>query len=352
VDAARARLLFVPVSGPRGAGEYARVLAIANEAARRWPGAGIHFVVSSAAPYADSVPFPATLVPSSPTYHSREVADTIAGFRPTLTIFDNAGRTQQIEAARRAGSRIVYVSSRVRQRRKAFRLRWMRMLDEHWIAYPEFVAGPPGPIEGAKLRLLGRPVLRYLDALLPPVDAERARGTLSRFGLQAGEYVLVVPGGGTAHRGAENAPAIVAEAAARIASRGRPTLLVGIADPGVAEPRLQSCGPLPVGPFSDLLRNAGLVVSNGGDTMLQALACGRACIAVPIAGDQQHRIDRCAQQGVVVSAPLEAQAMERHALALLGDPALRDGLAARLAGSGITDGMETVMSAIERLHAR
>jgi hypothetical protein len=352
VDVATARILFVPVSGPRGAGEYARVLAIANEVARRWPDSAIHFVVSSAAPYANSVPFPATLVPASPTYHSREVAETIAQFRPTLTIFDNAGRTEQLRSALRAGSRIVYVSSRLRQRRKAFRLRWMRMLDEHWVAYPEFVAGPPGPVEGAKLRWMGRPTLRYLDALLPPVDVERARRTLAQFGLRAGEYVLVVPGGGTAHRGAEDAPAIVAEAAARIASHGRPVLLVGIADPGVAAPLLQSCGPLPVGPFSDLLRNAGLVVSNGGDTMLQALACGRACIAVPIAGDQQHRIDRCAQQGVVVSAPLEAEAMERHAVGLLEDAALRDGLGARLAGSGITDGMATVMTAIERLHFR
>jgi hypothetical protein len=52
-----------------------------------------------------------------------------------------------------------------------------------------------------------------------------------------------------------------------------------------------------------------------------------------------------------VSAPLEAQAMERHAVGLLEDAALRDGLAARLASSGITDGMTTVMAAIERLHA-
>ena len=40
---------------------------------------------------------------------------------------------------------------------------------------------------------------------------------MARFDISFGDYVLVVPGGGTDHPGAENAPQIVAEAARRIA---------------------------------------------------------------------------------------------------------------------------------------
>jgi ADP-heptose:LPS heptosyltransferase len=350
MDGAPMRILFIPVSGPRGAGEYARMLAIASQVARRWPEAAIHFVVSRAAPYADSVPFPATLVESSPTYHPREVAATIAQFRPTLVLFDNAGRTSQLQAARRAGARIVYVSSRVRQRRKGFRLRWMRMLDEHWIAYPAIAAGALGPLERCKLQLLGRPVLRFLDAMLPPHDATRAQATLAGFGLDPDRYVLVVPGGGTANHGARGALEIVAEAAARIAAHGHPTLLVGATAPDTMPPQLQVTRQLPVAPFADLLRNARLVVSNGGYTMLQALACHRPCVAVPIAGDQQHRIDRCVEAGVVAASRLDAAGMERQALAVLTDEALRAGLVGGLERSGIVDGTATALAAIAGLH--
>lgn len=344
------RILFVPVSGARGAGEYGRALAIATAVSRRWPDSAIHFVVSRAAPYADSVPFPTTLVESSPTYHPREVAAAIAEFRPTLVLFDNAGRTSQLRAARRAGARIVYVSSRGRQRRKAFRLRWMRMLDEHWIAYPAFAAGGLGLLERCKLRLAGRPVLRFLDAMLPPDDPDRARATLDGFGLSPGRYVLVVPGGGTAHRGAEGAPAIVAEAAARIAGHGHPTLIIGATAASPLPPGLRATRQLPVEPFVDLLRSAGLVVCNGGYTMLQALACRRPCVAVPIAGDQQRRIDRCVEAGVIVGSTLDAAAMEHHVLSLATDPARRDALLASLERAGVVDGTATALAAIEHLH--
>ncbi|HXC20881.1 MAG TPA: hypothetical protein VNV13_05315, partial [Steroidobacteraceae bacterium] len=132
-------MLFVPVSGPFGVGEYARSLAIAHAAKRRWPNADIHFVLSREAQYAASTPFSATLLASSPTFHSAEVIALMEKFRPDVLIFDNAGRTTQLRAARRVGARVVYISARARQRRKAFRLSWMRLIDEHWIAYPEFL---------------------------------------------------------------------------------------------------------------------------------------------------------------------------------------------------------------------
>src|SRR5262245_43327510 len=106
----RVSLLFIPVSGPSGMGEYARSLSIATAAAARWPQAKIHFALSREAPYAAEAPFPTTLLPSSATFHPRRVAALIEELKPDVVVFDNAGRTAQLRAARRLGARIVFIS--------------------------------------------------------------------------------------------------------------------------------------------------------------------------------------------------------------------------------------------------
>jgi hypothetical protein len=293
---------------------------IATALARRAPDLEMHFVLSRAAPYAADTPFPTTLLPSSATFHPREVRALIRELEPRVVVFDNAGRTMQLRAARAVGARIVYVSSRRRQRRKAFRLQWMRLIDEHWIAYPRFIAGALNPLERLKLKALKRPAIRFIDTLLPAADLGRSEACLARFALQAGGYVLIVPGGGSAHPGAENAPAIVASAAHAIARGGVPTLLVGADSAGVGSgrPALLKVAPrLPPAELIELIRTARLVVCNGGDTLLQVLACDLPCVAVPIAHDQAHRIDCCVRAGLAVRAELGARAIEAAALAAL-----------------------------------
>lgn len=301
-------------------GEYARCLMIATALARRAPGLEMHFVLSRAAPYAADTPFPTTLLPSSATFHPREVRALIRELQPRVVVFDNAGRTMQLRAAHAVGARIVYVSSRRRQRRRGFRLQWMRLIDEHWIAYPRFIAGGLDPLERLKLRALKRPAIRFIDTLLPAADPERSSECLARYALQAGGYVLIVPGGGSAHRGAEDAPAIVASAAHAIARRSVPTLLVGsdIAGGDGERPAFLRVAPrLPPAELIELIRSARLVVSNGGDTLLQALACEVPCVAVPIAHDQAARIDRCVRAGLAVRAELSAHGIESAAFAAL-----------------------------------
>jgi spore coat polysaccharide biosynthesis predicted glycosyltransferase SpsG len=340
------RVLFVPVSGARGMGEYARALAFATALAHRSPQTEIHFVLSREAPYAADTPFPHTLLPSSPTFHSGKVSELIRTFRPTLVVFDNAGRTAQLRSAVRFGAKVIYVSSRPRQRRKAFRLSWMRMLDEHWIAYPEFIAGAPGLLERLKLQWLGRPSVRYLDAVLPPPDANLAVEMMAKFDTTPGHYVLVVPGGGTQHPGAENAPQIVAEAARQLAERGINTVLVGV-EPAAQSTQLRVAPRMPMAQLAELIRSARLVISNGGDTLLQTIACGRPCVAVPIAGDQAYRIEKCERAGLAQGSPLVSEAIARTAMGVLENHTRqhRGGEAAR----EVTNGMEMAISVIQRL---
>jgi hypothetical protein len=346
----RLRILFVPVSGPRGMGEYARSLAIASAVTARWPDARIHFVLSREAPYAATTPFPHTLLPSSPTFHSKDVDNIIREFRPTVVVFDNAGRSAQLHSAVRSGARLVFVSSRVRQRRRAFRLRWMKLIDEHWIAWPRFIAGDLTGIESLKLRIAGRPTVRFFDTMLPLVDPAADAAVLAKFSLRAHEFAVVVPGGGTDHRGAENAPNIVATAAHRIAASGHTTILVGV-DPAtvpggsslVVTPRL------PMEQLTVLIRNATVVISNGGDTLLQALSCHRPCVAVAIAGDQGYRIEKSVNAGLAVRAELTSESLAGEALALLNDSSRRDALTQRLATYGIINGLSTALDALHTL---
>jgi ADP-heptose:LPS heptosyltransferase len=345
-------VLFVPVSGARGMGEYARALALATAAARRLPQLQVHFIVSREAPYAADLPFPKTLIPASPTMHTAEVVDVIRAFRPTLVVFDNAGRTKQLQAAAKAGARVVYVSSRVRQRRKAFRPQWMRAMDEHWVAYPEFIAGAPGLLEKLLIRVMGRPKLRFLDAFLPPSEPDRAEAALRQFGVREGDYVLVVPGGGSEHSSGKNGPQIVAEAARRLAVRGYPTIVIGVPNlesNEVQTVELRLSARIPMATLGELIRRAKLVISNGGDTLLQTLACHRSCVAVPIAGDQPHRIAKCVQASLAMGAALDSDDIERVALALLENAEERLRLERNSTQAGITNALDGALETIERL---
>jgi predicted glycosyltransferase len=339
-------MLFVPVSGAFGTGEYARSAAIAHAVRRRWPRAEIHFILSRQAPYAATVPFASTLLDSSPTFHSGAVARLIKEFKPTIVIFDNAGRTAQLRAAHRQGARIVFISSRSRQRRKAFRWRWMRILDEHWIAYPHFIAGEFTWLEQFKLKRLGRPTVRYLDVILSRKTPEE-ESIVARAGLRAGGYLLIVPGGGTGHPGAHDAAEQFLGAANSLAE----TETVVFVGPNPANPsaRLRCFSSLPQADLADLMSHARLVVTNGGSTLLQAIACGRACVAVPIAEDQPKRIQRCAAAGVAVAAELSSASILRAAVKLLRDESARAALAQRAAGLKLANGVEIALNALSLL---
>lgn len=343
------KLLFVPVSAPQGMGEYARSREIAMAIHKRWPDAEIHFVLSREAGYAKECPFPATLLPSSPTFHSREVGALIESIRPDVVIFDNAGRTAQLRSVVRAKGRVIYISSRARQRRKAFRLSWMRLIDEHWIAYPEFITGSLSVFEKIKLRLLGRPKIRYVDAVFPEASAIDQTALLARYDLQSRGYIAIVAGGGTSHKGAEDAPQIFALAAGKLADLGHRVVLVGLGKSISSAPGVTRTERLPTAELIGIMRHARVVLTNGGDTLLQALACKCTCVASPIAHDQAERISRCAKEGLVVAAPLKPDDMAEAVVRLLAGPAHAVPTGARGVSHPIRNMLDDVATAIGSL---
>jgi len=343
-------VLFVPVSGPSGMGEFARARSIADALVRHRPDLRVHFMLHRDAPYAVDFYHPATLLPASPTLCSREVVELIERLRPAIVVFDNAGRTPQLRAAKRVGASVVYVSSRSRQRYKAFRLRWMRLIDEHWISYPALIAGAPSWIERWKLRWLQRPELHYLDTVLAPADESAADQLLSDFGAPD---IVIVPGGGSQFHDASMTPARFAEWGAALAARGHRVLFV--AGPSFVGELPQMLGfkavrSVPGGALHALLARSKAVLVNGGDTLLQALALNKPCVAIPIAGDQAERIARCATQGVVLS-PLPDAVVDTCERVLV-DAALRSDLQAHRHQLALHDALPGIIERLGRHLAR
>jgi len=351
----RPRVLFAPVSGPGGAGELMRCLIIAREYVRAEPDADVRFLVARDAVFRESVEFPIIDLDASPTRSTPEVLAAIESFRPDVMLFDNCGRTPQLRAARRSGARIVFSSRAPRLRWKAFRLKWMRLLDEHWMVFPAFVTGGLTPIERLKLRLFPHYTVRQLDTLFPPSEPAARAAALARRGLEPQAYVVFVPGGrGEASRVSEPAELFIAAAREFVAATGqRAVVLTGrssVEDAG--EPRLGLLPRIEPGEVQHLLADALMVVSNGGTTMIHTLAHGRPLVAVPLASDQDRRIRRAVRLQIAATAARSPGAIARTAAALLRDPARREAMAQHIAELGIANGVAEAVAALRSLTRR
>jgi UDP:flavonoid glycosyltransferase YjiC (YdhE family) len=139
-------------------------------------------------------------------------------------------------------------------------------------------------------------------------------------------------------------------AARSLAASGVPTAFVGPAA-GPAEPNLRLLGTVPQPELAELMSCARLIVANGGSTLLQAIACGSACVAVPIARDQSERTRRCVLAGAAVGAALDAAAIAQTARDLLHNEAARGALGRRAAELRLADGVEVAVQALDRLLA-
>jgi glycosyltransferase involved in cell wall biosynthesis len=347
------RLLFVPASGARGAGEYFRCIAIARAAQARWPAAGIHFIVNAEAGYARPAPFPTTVVQGSPTYNTAAVNAAIADFAPHVVVFDSAGRVGQLREARRRGAATVYVSSRFKTRWKGFRLRRMRLLDQHWLAWPRFIGGELTAWERFKLALLRRPEVLFLDPVHEPSDPARRARLRERIGVGDRPYVLFSSGGGGYQRTGMPAPEIFARAALEVRRAGGfeavwvkgPNYEGGAFDAG----NLLALGSVPSESMIDLLAGAHLAVISGGSLLLQALALGTPVVAAPVAADQPQRIAGAERCAAVVGAALDPQALARAAQSLLAQPARLEQMRAQLRSLGIGNGAQQGVEALARL---
>lgn len=349
----RRTVLFVPVSGPQGSGEYVRCLVVAQALAAASADVDIHFVLNRSARYASDAPFETHLIEGSPTANTPAVNDLLRRLSPAVVVFDNAGRTAQLRCARDLRARVVFVSRRPGKRRKAFRPSWMQCLDQHWLAFPAAIDGPLGPFERLSLRVYPRVEMIELGSVYSESQAARRGALLQRIGAGDAPYVLLAPGGGGAHLRSRDAAATFGQAAQRIAAAsGMRVILVPGANAGSdtgAGPGVIALPRVTPPEMIDLVHDAQLVITNGGTTLSQVLAHHKPCIAVPLADDQPFRVRRCARLGVVVPATLDTEILTRAALALLADTTRRAELSRRVAALGVTNGVPRALAGLSRL---
>ncbi len=346
------QILFVPVSGPGGSGEYFRCLAIAQGLAQRWPKASVHFVLHRGAAYAKTCPYPCTLIEDSPTRDVAAVLAFIEQLLPDVVIFDSAGRHSQFKAVAQAGSVCIYISSRRKTRWKGFRWDRMPFIDEHWLAAPAFLAKPLTLWERMKMRLVPTYSVRFLPTFFQAPSPTQSEATLTRLNLRAGEYALLCPGGSGQFDGLANGPLVFGDAAAALAKRQPlPVLMVGAPD-GTSWPGVIACGALPNAELMALVAQARVSVVNGGSLLIQALAQQAVCVAVPIAADQAARIAGCRQHGLCVAAAFTSQSIVEQAQALLSDSARRTALSQAVSSKRIANGVSVAVEAIEQRLAR
>jgi glycosyltransferase involved in cell wall biosynthesis len=229
----------------------------------------------------------------------------------------------------------------------------MRLLDQHWLAGADFLAGRPGPWERFKLRLAPRLQLVPIGVVISPPDPARAAGLLAELGLREHGYVLFCAGGGGYSSQGRPAPEFFAEAAAKV-TRETSLAVVWVRGPNYAGARVDLPGVTVIDSLDapgmiGLMAGAHLAVLNGGSMLLQALALEVPAVAAPVAADQRRRIGDCSARGLTVAAALDADALAAATLALLRDPAAHAALRERLAALHLTNGVETAIAALQRL---
>jgi putative intracellular protease/amidase len=270
-------------------------------------------------------------------------------------VFDNSGRTSQLRAAKRAGARLVFSSRAPKLRWKAFRIKWMRLLDEHWIVFPTFVTGGRTWLERLKLRLYPDYTVRQFDTLFTPSDPQVRAEWLARHELCPGEFVVFAPGGrGEGHMVADPAELFIEAAREFVAATGCcSVVLTGRNSVPTSEtPNLRLLPRIGPDEVQHLLAGASMVVCNGGTTLIHTLAHGKPLVAVPLAGDQHRRIRRAVKLQIAVSAERRPAAIAAAATALLGDRDRREAMARCIARLGTVNGVEEAVGALRGLARR
>jgi hypothetical protein len=353
-DSRPARLMFIPVTGGRGLGEYARCLTLARSALRRWPAARVRFVADRSAPAIRDEAIESLLVSGSPTYNSAKIIGWLEEEPPDVVVFDSTGRRSQLDAATRLGTKRIFVASRPSRRRRALLRRTLSRTDEVWLVEPRVERRPLGPWERLQQRLAGGGEVVFVDALFPESDARRRAALTDSLGVGSERYILFAPGGGGWQVDGRPAVEVYAEAARAVGqATGITTVLVtGPLYTGTVEegPGLIVRRSLSPEQLVDLMYGADLLAIGGGSSVGQAVAMRKVAVASPLGGsDQQDRVARYAAMGLVDACGPDARELARAVERLLADHARRESMLERVRALEARNGLDTALHRLSLL---
>ena len=331
-------LLFVPVSGPVGSGEYYRCLNIARAIARRRQDVDIHFLLSRHAVVERERAFQYHLLDATPSLAGKAVERFIERLRPELTVFDCTGRKRHFRRVKKTGGKLAWISNRPHKRRRGFHPQVLPLIDLHLIGESCDPAPDLTRLERSLLKLFGPARVAFFGTVAPEIVASTAELPLKL----SGDYaVFASGGGGYEHRG-RPVPELFLDAARRF-NEATGMEVVTVMGPqyrgGIhADDHVHVIETLPTAAFGRLLSGAHLGVLGAGFMLCsQAMAARLPVVLTAVGGrDQPDRVREFESMGIALPAALDAEELSLKAQQLSRDDTLAQRLVdnARSAGIG------------------
>lgn len=315
------KILFVPVSSPKGIGEYMRSTCLAKAIQARHPEADIRFVLSAQAEYHRQCSFPVKLTPKSPTFHTSIVNDYISEFRPDIVVFDASGRVGQLRHCKKLGVKTIFICPRSRKLSKGLAMRRLQYTDRIWLVQPAFALQALSFWAKFKLRLLGKSEpITVGPIFLPPSEAV-AETLHKKYGLDSGQYIIVSSGSGGHYVNDTLVTDVFADAAIKIAESTDLKVVVvyglNAHKPHRNNPKIIEIDHLDAEEFNSLLLKANGALLAGGSSLLQSLSYHLNVVAAPITEEQNARVSLCASLDLLVQSEMSAPAMAKSMLTLI-----------------------------------
>ncbi|MBH0016571.1 glycosyltransferase family 1 protein [Pseudoalteromonas sp. NGC95] len=301
------RLLFIPVSSPEGIGEYMRSLLLAQSLkAELADSLDIHFILNKHTSYAKDCPFEATLLEHSATKELDFVCDFIEQFKPDVVVFDCAGRAGHMKAAKKVGAKVIFISQHAKKRAKGLKLNRINLIDTHWVVQPDYCIEPLTWAESTKLDMFPLAHPRNVGPFVTFASCAQKRDVLNRYKLVPEGYFIVNAGSGGHILNNINCADVYFKAALKITKHtGLKAVVVFGPNYKKAIPKsdeVTCLASLQSTDFLALMSQAKVALLSGGDTLLQAIAVKTPVVACAISKDQNTRLDRCVNTGVVIKA--------------------------------------------------
>lgn len=290
------KILFIPVSGKEGIGEYMRSIILAQSINASFPNVEIHFVLSSEAPYSHTCPYPTLITKRSPTYHTKEISQYITSFKPDVVIFDASGRAKQIKFAKEFGAKTIFIAQHDKKIRTGLKTTRLIHTDLILIAQPSFAVEEISRWSNYKINLFNKPKPIFLGCIFVPPTKQQEEDILKKYNLIKNNYIFISAGSGGHYLANKKLAAEVFNKATLEAKLELNYVQVWGANyqgdklPENDEDNLNLTDINNL-EFITLLKNSKIALVNGGGTLLQALALQVPVVAIPVSSDQPQRIE-------------------------------------------------------------
>ncbi|MBQ4834021.1 glycosyltransferase family 1 protein [Pseudoalteromonas sp. MMG010] len=347
------RLLFIPVSSPKGVGEYMRSLVLAQSLSKQFTDSiEIQFILNKKTTYAHRCPFKTTLLEKSATKDNPSVYQVIRDFKPDIVVFDCAGRAGQMKVAKEVAAKVIFISQHSKKRAKGLKLNRINLIDEHWVVQPEYCIKPLSWLERLKLKLFPLTRPQNVGTFMSLPSSEHNQSVLSQYSLEEKKYILVNAGSGGHSQNGElcaDTYLAIAENISKI-TKLKVVVVYGPNYPKQAyfSTQVTCLSSVDNNSFISLLSQAKCAVLSGGDTVLQAIALKVPTVACAIANDQGARLSQCERVGAVRVGEFSVNAMTMQVTSLIEEPAYQTMLN-NLTTLNSEHSFNTIYQGVERL---